>query len=45
MSITDEPKWKEVAETFWYACYHGDGELLEYMVEKYNHWFIEEEEE
>tara|TARA_R100000458_G_scaffold59865_1_gene72307 strand:+ start:7945 stop:8133 length:189 start_codon:yes stop_codon:yes gene_type:complete len=38
-----EPNWKDVAENFWYACYHGDGGLLDHMVDTYTPYFEEEE--
>ena len=45
--MSEEPNWKDVADNFWYACYHGDGELLDHMVEKYTPYFetVEEEDE
>ena len=44
MNNPDEPNWKEVAGSFWYACHEGDGGHVEWLIEKYTDWFKEEEE-
>ena len=43
MDPLTEPDWKNVADNFWYAAFHGDHDLMEYMVEKYTDWFDEDE--
>tara|TARA_R110000824_G_scaffold152182_2_gene323363 strand:- start:1214 stop:1348 length:135 start_codon:yes stop_codon:yes gene_type:complete len=43
--MTIERDWKSVAENFWYACYHGDDELLEHMVDTYTPDFEEDDDD
>ena len=42
--MSEEPNWKQIANSFWYACSHGDGGSVEYLLEKYSHLFKEENE-
>ena len=43
--MNKEPNWKQIANSFWYACSDGDGESVEYLLEKYTHLFKEENEQ
>ena len=45
MNQLTEPDWKSVADNFWYACFHGDFDLMDHMVEKYTPYFDEDEDE
>ena len=45
MAHSTEINWKDVAENFWYACFHGDFDLMDHMVEKYTDWFDEDEDD
>ena len=43
MDLLTEPNWKNVAENFWYAAFHGDNDLMEHMIERYTDWFDEDD--
>jgi len=43
MDLSTEPNWKNVAENFWYAAFHGDNDLMEHMIERYTDWFDEDD--
>ena len=40
-----EPNWKQVAETFLHACNDGDGEMIECMIERYEQYFKQTDED
>jgi len=33
--------WREVADNFWYACEHGDADLMQHLVNKYRDAFAD----
>ena len=33
--------WREVADNFWYACEHGDADLMDHLVNKYRDAFAD----
>ena len=37
--------WFEVCNNFWYACEHGDADLMDHLCDKYADYFIEDNDD